>query len=76
MEAFNAMGVTGAPTLSTVAPGISAALLTTVVGLIVAIPTVIAYNMLSVRLRNQAVGMDNFVQELVGELHHAYVEEA
>jgi len=75
MEAFNAMGVTGAPTLSTVAPGISAALLTTVVGLIVAIPTVIAYNMLSVRLRNIAVGMDNFVQELVGELHHAYVQE-
>lgn len=75
MEAFNAMGVTGAPTLSTVAPGISAALLTTVVGLIVAIPTVIAYNMLSVRLRNITVGMDNFVQELVGELHHAYVKE-
>jgi len=75
MEAFNAMGVTGAPTLSTVAPGISAALLTTVVGLIVAIPTVIAYNMLSVRLRNLTVGMDNFVQELIGELHHAYVEE-
>jgi biopolymer transport protein TolQ len=75
MEAFNAMGVTGAPTLSTVAPGISAALLTTVVGLIVAIPTVIAYNVLSVRLRNITVGMDNFVQELVGELHHAYVKE-
>lgn len=75
MEAFNAMGVTGAPTLSTVAPGISAALLTTVVGLIVAIPTVVAYNMLSVRLRNQTVGMDNFVQELVGEFHHAYVQE-
>lgn len=73
MQAFNGMAITGAPTLSTVAPGISAALLTTVVGLLVAIPTVIGYNLLSVRLRNQTVGMDNFVQELIGEFHHAYV---
>lgn len=75
MDAFNGMAVTGAPTLSTVAPGISAALLTTVVGLLVAIPTVVGYNILSVMLRNETVGMDNFVQELVGEFHHAYVRE-
>ncbi|WFB34583.1 MotA/TolQ/ExbB proton channel family protein [Kiritimatiellota bacterium B12222] len=75
MDAFNGMAVTGAPTLSTVAPGISAALLTTVVGLIVAIPTVVGYNQLSVILRNETVGMDNFVQELIGEFHHAYVRE-
>lgn len=75
MEAFNGMAVTGSPTLSSVAPGISAALLTTVVGLLVAIPTVVGYNLLSVSLRNQSVGMDNFVQELVGEFHHAYVRE-
>jgi len=75
MQAFDGMAVTGAPTLSTVAPGISAALLTTVVGLLVAIPTVVGYNLLSVSLRNQSVGMDNFVQELVGEFHHAYVRE-
>lgn len=75
MEAFNGMAVTGAPTLSTVAPGISSALLTTVIGLLVAIPTVIGYNQLTVILRNETVGMDNFVQELVGEFHHAYVRE-
>ncbi|MGA0333444.1 MAG: MotA/TolQ/ExbB proton channel family protein, partial [Kiritimatiellia bacterium] len=75
MQAFDGMAVTGAPTLSTVAPGISAALLTTVVGLLVAIPTVVGYNLLSVHLRNHSVGMDNFVQELVGEFHHAYVRE-
>ncbi len=76
MDAFNGMAVTGAPTLATVAPGISSALLTTVVGLLVAIPTVIGYNLLSVRLRNETVAMDNFVQELVGEFHHAYRREA
>ncbi len=75
MQAFTGMAITGAPTLSTVAPGISAALLTTVVGLLVAIPTVVGYNLLSVRLRNETVGMDNFVQELIGEFHHAYVRE-
>jgi biopolymer transport protein ExbB/TolQ len=75
MQAFTGMAITGAPTLSTVAPGISAALLTTVIGLLVAIPTVVGYNLLSVRLRNETVGMDNFVQELIGEFHHAYVRE-
>ncbi len=74
MDAFNGMAVTGSPTLDAVAPGISAALLTTVIGLVVAIPTVIGYNVLSVRLRNETVGMDNFVQELVAEFHHAYME--
>lgn len=75
MEAFNGMAATASPTSSAVISGISAALLTTVVGLLVAIPTVVGYNFLSVRLRNETVGMDNFVQELAGEFHFAYVKE-
>jgi biopolymer transport protein ExbB/TolQ len=75
MEAFNGMAVTGAPTLSSVAPGISSALLTTVVGLLVAMPTVFGYNLLSVRLREEAVRMDNFLQEWMGEMHHTYAVE-
>jgi biopolymer transport protein TolQ len=75
MEAFNGMAASASPTSSAVISGISAALLTTVIGLLVAIPTVIGYNVLSVRLRNETVGMDNFVQELVGEFHYAYVKE-
>lgn len=75
MDSFNGMAVTGSPTLSNVAPGISAALLTTVVGLLVAIPSVIGYNILNARLRNATVGMDNFVQELIGEFHHSHVSE-
>ncbi len=75
MEAFNGMAASASPTSSAVISGISSALLTTVIGLMVAIPTVFFYNMLSVRLRNETVGMDNFVQELIGEFHHAYVRE-
>lgn len=75
MEAFNGMATTASPTSGAVISGISAALLTTVIGLLVAIPTVVGFNFLSVRLRNETVGIDNFVQELVGELHFAYVKE-
>jgi biopolymer transport protein TolQ len=74
MDAFNGMAITGSPTLDAVAPGIAGALVTTVIGLLIAIPTVIGFNILSVRLRNETVGMDNFVQELMAEFHHAYVE--
>lgn len=69
MDAFGGMAVTGNPTLSAVAPGISAALLTTVVGLLVAIPSLVGYNLLNDILRKETVGMDNFVQELLGEFH-------
>ncbi len=69
MEAFAGMAVTGTPTLSAVAPGISAALLTTVVGLLVALPSLIGYNWLADSLRKQTVAMDNFVQKLSGEFH-------
>lgn len=69
MDSFGGMAVTGNPTLSAVAPGISAALLTTVVGLLVAIPSLVGYNLLNDMLRKETVAMDNFVQELLGEFH-------
>lgn len=72
MDSFGGMAVTGNPTLSAVAPGISAALLTTVVGLLVALPSLIGYNLLNDRLRKETVAMDNFVQELTGEFQMAF----
>lgn len=74
MDSFGGMAVTGNPTLSAVAPGISAALLTTVVGLLVALPSLIGYNLLNDMLRKETVAMDNFVQRLAGEFHHTCVE--
>ncbi len=75
LDAFGAMAVSGAANLSTVAPGISAALLTTVVGLLVALPSSIGYNLLTGRIRQLAVQMDNFSQEFVAELQRTFVRE-
>jgi biopolymer transport protein ExbB/TolQ len=74
LDAFGAMALSGAATLSAVAPGISGALLTTVVGLLVAIPSAIGYNVLTNRIRELAVQMDNFAQEFVAELQRTFLE--
>lgn len=63
MDAFGGMAAAGSATLSAVAPGIAGALLTTVVGLLVALPSAIGYNLLTSRIRRLAVQMDNFSQE-------------
>lgn len=73
MEAFGSMASSGPALLSDVAPGISGALLTTVVGLLVALPSSIGYNMLSDRIRRMTVLMDNFAQELVGDLERVHL---
>ncbi len=65
MEAFQGMGESAL--LSAVAPGISGALMTTVVGLLVALPSAIGYNTLSGRIRRLSVMMDNFCQELASD---------
>lgn len=73
MISFGGMAVSGAAMLSAVAPGISGALLTTVVGLVVAIPSTIGYNLLSARIRRLCVDMENFAQELMSDIERAYV---
>jgi len=68
MEAFGAMSTGGSALLSDVAPGISGALLTTVVGLLVALPSSFGYNTLSTGVRRLVVQLDNFAQELSADL--------
>jgi len=75
MEAFSGMAATGSPMLSAVAPGISGALLTTVVGLLVALPSSIGYNMLSNKIRRFCVEMDNFSQELNQDVERYFLHE-
>lgn len=72
MEAFGAMASQGSVMLSAVAPGIAGALLTTVVGLLVALPSSIGYNMLTTRIRRLAVQMDNFSQEFAGDVQKQF----
>jgi len=68
MMAFISMAVQGRAEISGMAPGISGALLTTVVGLLVAIPSLIGYNFLSNYIRQLTVYMDNFVEEFMAKL--------
>lgn len=53
-------------TLQNIAPGISDALITTVIGLIVAIPAAIFYNHFVARVRDLTSEMDRFGSELTG----------
>lgn len=75
MDAFSGMAQSGSAALSAVAPGISGALLTTIVGLVVALPSMVGYNMLSAHIRRISVQMDNFAQEFISEIQNAYVIE-
>ena len=72
MRAFGAMSGSGSALLSEVAPGISSALATTVLGLLVAIPSVYGYNKLSDHIRCLTVAMDNFAQEVTGDLERMH----
>ena len=72
LEVFSGIGQAGAMVIAAVAPGISSALLTTVIGLLVALPSTIGYNMLAARIRELNVQMDNFIQEFGSAVQHLY----
>ncbi len=73
MGTFSGMATAGSASLSAVAPGISGALLTTVVGLLVALPSSIGYTLLTTRIRYLAVQMDNFAQEFTGSVQQEFM---
>lgn len=68
LDAFQAMGAKGSALLSDVAPGLSSALLTTVAGLVVAIPSAIGYNFLLGKIRKLSLALDGFTDELIARL--------
>ena len=75
MDAFSGMASAGSAALSAVAPGISGALLTTIIGLLVALPSMMGYNYLSWKIRHLSVQMDNFAQEFISAIQNTYVIE-
>ena len=68
MGAFTGMAEHGSANLGAIAPGISGALLTTVVGLLVAIPSLIGFNLLANKLRKIVNEMDSFVELFMANL--------
>ncbi len=63
MNTFTSIGATADTSLATVAPGIAEALFATALGLIAAIPAVVAYNKLSSDLARYALRLENFAGE-------------
>lgn len=74
MDTFSDVAMAGSANLAAMAPGVSAALITTVTGLLVAIPAMFGYNYLVTTLRGMIVELDNFAAELASEIEHKYVD--
>ena len=72
LDAFSEMGTAGSANLATIAPSISAALVTTVVGLIVAIPGIVAFGMMNARGKAITSDMEGFADELMGRIACEY----
>ncbi len=68
MDAFIGIAVGGSGNITAVAPGVAEALVTTVGGLAVAVPAVMAYNLYVSRLGLFAGELEGFAQEIVGTL--------
>jgi len=64
MEVFSGVAQAGQANLSAMAPGVAGALINTVLGLIVAIPALFAYNMLSTQINAMVLDLTNFASEL------------
>ena len=75
MSTFSYVAMKGSADLKTMAPGVSAALITTVAGLLVAIPSMFGYNWLVHSLRVQTVELDNFAQELTSNMETEYLQD-
>ncbi len=65
MVAFEGIGKTGSASLAVVAPGIAEALRATAIGLIAAIPAVMAYNHFQHKIRVLVKEMDSFSSEFL-----------
>jgi len=68
MDAFGGVALAGSATLQSLAPGVSGALLTTVAGLGVAIPSVFGYNYLLTRVRRLTMELENFASSVADRL--------
>jgi biopolymer transport protein TolQ len=67
MNSFQSIACSKTTSLAVVGPGIAEALFATAIGLLVAIPAVIAYNRLSLSIQSYLSRLENFAQEVILE---------
>jgi biopolymer transport protein TolQ len=65
MDAFVGVATSGSATIGALAPGIASALLTTVIGLVVALPSMVGYNILVANIRKLTMELENFASEFI-----------
>ena len=68
MEAFVAVSVMQTASIQSIAPGVSAALLTTIAGLVVAIPSVFGYNYLLGNVKTMITELENYASNLADRI--------
>ncbi len=68
MDAFLGITISGSSNIMSVAPGIAEALITTVAGLVVAIPAVFGYNFFVTKLNLVSNELEGFSSEFIGTL--------
>ncbi len=73
MNAFIGMGEMGNASIAAVAPGISEALVTTAIGLLVAIPSAIAYNYAKTKTAEEITNLNNFAMDLIGNIEKQFI---
>jgi biopolymer transport protein TolQ len=73
MDAFRSIGSRGTANLATVAPGIAEALIATAIGLVAAIPAVMAFNYFARRIKVLSGEMDTFHNDYLNIIKRNYL---
>ena len=73
METFSGIAQANAATLTAMAPGVAAALIATVAGLLVAIPAMFAYNLMVTSIRHITQELDAFAARFATQIRFYYM---
>ncbi|HTV41066.1 MAG TPA: MotA/TolQ/ExbB proton channel family protein [Candidatus Sulfotelmatobacter sp.] len=74
MSTFAGIAASHAATLTAMAPGVAAALVATVTGLLVAIPAMFGYNFMVTTIRHLTQELDGFASRYANQIEHVYVD--
>jgi biopolymer transport protein ExbB/TolQ len=74
MSTFAGIAASNSASLTAMAPGVAAALVATVTGLLVAIPAMFAYNFMVTTIRTITQELDGFASRYANQIEHTYVD--
>jgi biopolymer transport protein TolQ len=74
MSTFASIAENNSASLTTMAPGVAAALVATVTGLLVAIPAMFAYNFMVTTIRALTQELDGYATRYATQIEHVYVD--